>query len=215
MTTAFDRLAERYHERLPGIIRATLLDYGVSSEVIERRRLGWHRESVTVPVESADGHVAFFEMWDAAEIGIAGEANGPVDLYPRAALTPTPKRLIVAEGIHEALVFESHGFQAVAATGSGLFFKAREWGPLLRRTPEVVLAYRRGEREAPGKYLPSRAEVIARVSEAVPHARLLEWPEAVGDDGGAYEFFAQQRRTADDFERLLQTHLRTDDRPRW
>jgi hypothetical protein len=215
MRTPFDQLAQRYHQRLPGIIRATLVDHGLSNEVIDRRSLGWHRESVTVPVPDATGHVAFFEMWDAAEIGIAGESSGPVELYPRQALTPPPARLIIAEGIHEALIFESHGFPAACATGSGLFFKAREWGPLLQGIPEVVLAYRRGEYEAHRGHLPGRAEVSAWAKEAVPRAQILEWPEEVGDGGGAYEFFVSLQHTAEDFRRLLRSCLREGHHARW
>ncbi|MCH7665250.1 MAG: hypothetical protein IH936_04890 [Acidobacteria bacterium] len=100
-------------------------------------------------------------------------------------------------------MLESQGIPAISASGSGRFFKSREWGPLLQRISEVVLAYRRGDREERHKYLLSRGEVRRRARRTVPHAHLLQWPAAVGSDGGAFVFFAENRRTIVDFERLL------------
>jgi hypothetical protein len=203
MKSVFDRLAHEYRLRLPGFIRAILIDHSISAEVIERRGIGWDGKFVTVPVRDASGHVVFFERWNAGEIGVPVEPDIPVELYPREALMPTPSRVIIAEGVHEALVFESHGLTAVTATGTGRVLKLREWGPLIGRVPEVVLAYRRGERRTPGKHVLSRSESVVRAARAFPHARRIEWPEEVGNDGGAYAFFVTLRRTAEEFERLL------------
>lgn len=199
----FEWAAAEYHARLPGFIRAALIDHGISEEVIDRRQLGWDGAFVTVPVRDARGRVVLFERWDAGEIVTPVDRDSPAELYPCEVLTPTPRQIIVAEGVHEALVFESQGFTAVTATGTGRVLKLREWGPLIGRVPEVVLAYRRGEWKVRGKYALSRSALIAKALRAFPQARYLEWPDEVGDDGGAYAFFVGRHRTAEDFERLV------------
>ena len=201
-TGPFDRAAEDYHGRLPGFIRATLVDHGISAEVVERRQLGWDGTHVTIPIRDESGRVVLFERWDAGAVGVPLRFD-PAELFPRDVLTPTPDQIVVAEGVHDALVFESYGIRAVTATGSGLALKLREWGPLIGRVPQVVLAYCRGERRLWSRPHLSRSGTIEKALGAFPQARLVAWPEEVGEGGGAYAYFVLHRRTREDFERLL------------
>ena len=199
---SLEHQAAEHHRALPGFIRATLIDHGVANAVIERRELGWDGDYITVPVREGGGRVGFFERWDPFAVGMPMDDELPVELYPYDVLSGMPDRLLVAEGVHEALVFESEGFPAVAATGTGRVFKAREWAPLLSGVPDVVLAYRSGECRA-GRRTPSRSHVVAEATRALPNARRLAWPDSVRRNGGAYAFFALQGRTREEFEALL------------
>jgi len=203
MNADAEELVERYQARLPGLVRAALLDYGVSDQVIAKRQIGWDGRSITVPVRDQEGRLAFLERWhDESGIGRPVGYEKVVELYPWQVLKEAPSRVVFAEGIHEALVFESLGYSAVAATGTGLFFKAREWAPLLAGLPEVQVAFRSGERRPRRAFLLSRSEVVERILQALPRAHVVAWPATVGRNGGAHEFFVTLRKSAVDFELL-------------
>lgn len=200
----FETRARTYHEELSGLVRATLVDHGISSEVVSQRLLGWDNSAITVPIRGRTGKIAFFERWAGDAIGTPNDTIANVELYGWDVLERKPARVVIAEGIHEALVLQSNGIPAVSASGSGRFFKSREWGDFLREIPQVVLAYRRGEKRERRKYLLSRDEVRARANLAIPEAVSLTWPKELGTNGGAYAFFVTLGKTAEDFERLLQ-----------
>ena len=191
------------HTALPGIVRATLVDYGISEQVIDRRLVGWDGKHVTIPVHDTENRIVFFERWDASAIGEPSGRAPFVELYPWSTVSGRHDRLLITEGIHEALVLESQGFPTITATGSGRFFKQRDWAASVAAVPQVVLAYRRGEKLERRRFLHSRSELAAKVQRAIPHASVLEWPKAVGRNGGAYEFFVTLRKTKDEFEALL------------
>ena len=199
----FERRAALYHHRLPGLIRATLIDHGVSASVIDHRLLGWDGEYLTIPVRNRLGRVVFFERWDGTSVGVPVDDGQTIELYGWEVLRTEPPRVFLAEGIYEALVLQSHGIPAVSATGSGRFFKRREWGPALLAVPQVVLAYRRGERKERRRYLLTRHCVVERARQALPDATIVTWPDELGDDGGAAAFFVTHRRSVEDLETLI------------
>ena len=199
--------AERYHEGLPGLARAALQDHGIGREVIVRRLIGFDGEHITVPVYRADGTIAFLERWSGDAIGTPAEPNTRVELFGAEVLRSAPERVFLAEGIHECLVLESHGLVSVAATGSGRFFKPREWVPLLREVPELFLAYRRGESRERHHFLHTRQEIRAAALETLPNACLLDWPEEVGAEGGAVTFFTTLGNSRQAFEDLIPDEL--------
>ena len=199
----FEQRALDHHVRLPGILRALLHDRGISSRVIEKRLLGWDGTHVTIPVRDQAGQVVFFERWDPKEVGVPVDSRKTVELFGWDVLDECPARLVIAEGCHEALVFESVGVPAVSATYTGRFFKERLWSPALASTADIVLAFRRGDKRERGKYLPSRAEVVEAITSALPDAHVLDWPPAIGDQGGAFDYFVTLMKTADDFWLLV------------
>ncbi|MCH7665254.1 MAG: hypothetical protein IH936_04910 [Acidobacteria bacterium] len=99
----FENRARGYAEALPGIIRATLMDHGVSSTVVDDRLIGWDGNYITVPVRGRAGRIVFFERWDAAGIGKPVDDLEYVELFGWDVLERKPSRLVIAEGIHEAL----------------------------------------------------------------------------------------------------------------
>lgn len=201
-TQDFETRATRYHHALPGIARAALCDAGISDAVIDQAQLGFDGDHLCVPIHDERGRVAFFEHWEPGRLGLAVGDIERVEFFGWRRLKERPSRIVIAEGVFEALVLESCGFPAVAATGSGLVFKVREWAPDLTVVPEVIAAYKRGERRQRRRWLSSRDEVRLSVIAAVPGVRMLEWPEEVGPHGGAETFFVTLGRPPEDFERL-------------
>lgn len=72
MTTSLLDKAYTYHARLPGIIRATLNDYGIDDLLIDTHLLGWDGKRVTKPLFDTDGHVIDIERYDLVP-------DGPLD----------------------------------------------------------------------------------------------------------------------------------------
>ena len=199
----FEMRASEYRRALPGLVRAALVDHGISTKILDCREIGWNDRRVAIPIRGRAGNVIFFEQWDAASIGKPLPGAPSVELFPWTTLNDPGDYLLIVEGVHEALVPESQGFPAIAATGSGRSFKQRDWAAAVASIPQVVVAYRRGEKLERRRFLQSRSELAAKVHRTIPHASVLEWPEAVGDNGGAYEFFVTLGKTKDDFEELL------------
>lgn len=201
MPTILNVLARAYHRDLPGIIRATLNDSGISDEVINRRILGWDGEHVTIPIwNRAGSRVAFMEHWHADRIGKPVNEVAPVELYPWSLLGPVPKKVYIAEGIQEALILESQGFGTVTATGTGRVFKARDWGSVLGRVKRVVLAYPAGEQPARRKGELSRSKLIKLATRSLPHAKRLRWPSESA--GSAFSYFVEAKHDQSDFKQL-------------
>ena len=192
---------------LPGVVRAVLLDHGVSAEVIDERMIGWSDGRISVPVGASTGSFSFFERWVPPEVngsrfGTAEELQ-TVELYGWNVVERSAERLFLCEGVLECLVALSHGLEAVSATGTGLFFKAREWVPHLETSPNIFLLYRRGNTFERRAHVLSRGALVEKVLEALPGARRVPWPTECGENGGVADFFVRLGRSRDDFERLL------------
>lgn len=55
------------HYELPGIIRATLNDYGLDDLLIDASLLGWDGRRITKPVFDCEGAVIEIERYDLAD----------------------------------------------------------------------------------------------------------------------------------------------------
>lgn len=233
MQISFDNQMSEFHRGLPGVLRAVLLDLGLSEHVIRQRRLGWDGRAVTVPIVDAHGVAYFVERWHiASDDAVRVESAPRVELFGQDTLASlggarfaesdvrtggadggSAGFVVFAEGVLEALVLESCGAAAVAATGSGRYFKGREWGTLLRQAPDVAVALRRGERRAERKGQLSRSEVESRILEALPDARHATWPPAAGRGGGARSLLARKHRPCAYVMAVLQGEGPGDARP--
>ena len=194
---------EEYHRKLPGIVRALLTDHGISSAVIDRHQLGFDGEAITVPIRDTAGQVLLLERWDGEALGVPLDALGRVELFGAEVLENPPQEVFIAEGVFEALILESQGLPAVAASGTGRFFKAREWGALFAGVRRPVIALRRGEKTPRSRYLPSRADVAEEIARVLPRAMTLEWLPEVGRDGGAYAYFVTAVGTVENLRTFL------------
>lgn len=64
--------AYTYHTQMPGIIRATLNDFGLPDELIDVHLFGWDGKRVTRPLFDCDGQVIDIERYDLAAGGNLG-----------------------------------------------------------------------------------------------------------------------------------------------
>ncbi len=195
MNHDLERLTLDWHQALPGIARAALIDHGLGSETIDRHWLGWNGAHFTVPVRNAAGRVVFVESWWPEKPGEPVTPEKSVLLFGAEILAANPYRVVIAEGILEALVLQSARLSAVSSTGSGRYFKRREWGPLLDKIPQVLVAFKNGPLTERRKWILDRDEVTEKILERLSQARRVSWPETVGRHGGAVEFFARGRGT--------------------
>ncbi len=188
MNTDFEQLAIEYHQSLPGLVRATLNDSGVSNAVIDHHQIGWDDECIAVPVRNASGSVVLFEKWQ--DVGVPVEELGHIELFPWAAVKRQPPFATYCEGIHEALVVESCGVPAICATGSGRYYKARAWQGDLEKISLLIVALKKGSRRDRRKGRLSRAEVEAKILSSLSNARSISWHDEVKDDSGAAAYAA-------------------------
>lgn len=205
MLDDFNKQAEAWHGALPGIVRAFLLDHGVSDEVIDRNLLGWDGEHITVPIRNCRGRVVFFERWHSNSIGKPNEPEVTVELLGRDVLKNSPEQVVIAEGILEALVLQSAGFAAVSASGSGRYFKAREWAGYFRDIPSVLVAFKNGPHRERQKWKLDRDGVAEKILALVRQAKRVDWPLDLGLGAGAFEFFVQGPGTREGLEALWDT----------
>ena len=190
MDADFEKLAQKYHDRLPGIVRAALNDGGIANAVIDRHQIGWDDESITIPVRSRSGAVAFFERW--SDVGALAEEIPAVELFPWETVLMRPQMAVFCEGVHECLVVESAGLPAVCATGSGRYFKVREWREDLAKIPSLLIAMKSGEEKDRRKGRPSRYEIVEKVETSVPGGRIIRWPADLGDGAGAVDYLLKR-----------------------
>jgi DNA primase len=191
-------IAHQYHRAMPDRIRRYLNARGITDEIIELHILGWNGERITIPIRDAEGRVLFFKLRKDPE----DERPGPKMLAPvRSAVTVygwerlrvKPSRIIICEGEFDRLVLEAHGFAAVTSTGGAGVFRS-EWAEAFKEIPEVYVCFDRDDAGRRG---------ALRVAELIPHTRLVELPEAVGDGGDVTDLFVRLGNTRANFLRLL------------
>src|SRR5947209_5873254 len=183
-------LAANYHRALPGRIRQYLNNRGITDLLIDYHAIGWNGNRITIPVYNREGEIAFFKLAkdpeDQTGPKMMASPGGYAELYEWGAVLPEPGRIIICEGEFDRIVLEANGFIAVTSTaGSGVFKK--EWARAFANIPEVYICYDRDEAGAKGS---------ERVASLIPHARIVELPEEVGDGGDVTDFFVRLGKPA-------------------
>lgn len=168
-------------------------------ESIDRFGIGWDGEAITVPIRTRSSSIVFFERWDGSAIGVPLDQQPAVELFGWQHLLDHPERVVVAEGVYEALIFESAGIPAVAATGSGRFFKSREWTGSFSEIAEVLITYKAGDKVERRPCLLSRQAVREKIRFGLPQAEEVLWPAIFKRNQGAFEFFVVRGGTREEF----------------
>jgi DNA primase len=193
-------LIRKYHQDLPDHIRTYLRERrGISDAVIDLALLGWDGRRITIPIFNRDGVFSFFKLAKAPDDTsdspkMLAPPGTQAELYGWERLQPTPPEVIICEGEFDRLMLESRCFRAVTSTGGAGVFR-REWAEYFREIPSVYICF---DRDAAGK---AGARKVARL---IPHARVVELPEEVGEGGDITDFFVRLGRTEEDFRRLLE-----------
>ena len=81
------------------------------------------------------------------------------------------------------MVLEANGFKAVTSTAGARAFK-KEWAKEFENVPEVYICFDNDEAGKAG---------ALRVGRLIPHAKIVDLPEEVGQGGDVTDFFVQLR----------------------
>src|SRR5437867_4132459 len=183
---------------MPLRIRQYLNHRGILDAAIDPHLLGWNGERITIPVFDREGRLVFARLAKDPHDPQPGPkmltpAGGYVELYGWERVRVRPPRILICEGEFDRLVLESRGLAAVTSTGGAGVFRA-EWAEPFREIPDVYLCFDRDEAGRRG---------AANVARLIPHSRLIELPEEVGDGGDVTDFFVRLGRSPEDFRALL------------
>jgi len=197
-TSDLFHLAAQYHRALPERLRTYLNSRGIPDAIVDRYFLGWNGSRITIPVFNEKGMCAFFRLAkgpdDSSDAPKMFSMRGSsVELYGWETLRLKPQRVVICEGEFDRLVLEANGFPAATSTGGAGSFDP-EWAEAFAGIPEVYVCF---DHDEPGR------KGALRVARMIPHAKLVELPEEVGENGDVTDFFARLGRDAGDFEKLL------------
>jgi DNA primase len=192
-------LARRFHSDLPDRIRQYLNGRGIPDEMIDLNLLGWNGWRITIPVLDDNGKVEFFKQAKDPEDKndspkMIAWPKGHMELYGRENLQGNPGAIIICEGEFDRLVLESNGFKAVTATGGVRAFK-KEWAKEFESIANVYICF---DNDEPGK------SGSLRVAGLIPHVKIVELPDEVGEGGDVTDFFVRLGRSREEFMKILE-----------
>jgi DNA primase len=192
------RLAAEYRAALPDRIREYLRSRGLSDAAIDTYQLGWDGRRITIPITNRDGEIVSFKLAKDPEDQsgspkMLASRGARLELYGWEEVLRRPVRLVICEGEFDRLVLQSHGFPAVTSIGGAGTFR-REWARDFETIEHVYLCFDRDEAGRQG---------ALKVGLLIPHARIVNLPEELGDGGDVTDFFVRLHHTPEDFERLL------------
>lgn len=186
-------LARDLHRNLPEGKRRELLSLGLLEKQVKRRLIGWNGAEYSVPVFEGEElvYLAYLTIGKKGAVSERVDTRTPATLYAADILRRLPRRVVVVEGVWNALVLEAHGFAAVGVTGTPRELAPRYRAPF-QGIREVAIAFRPsglGAREA------------CHIASVIPQARILQLPSFAEEGAGAY--FTRHGRGREDFRRLL------------
>src|SRR5438094_1321634 len=193
-------LAHEYHRNLSPHVREYLQQVrGISPEIVDLHLLGWNGSRITIPIFDRTGQFAFFKLakgpndqTDSPKMLATPGAHA--ELYGWERILANPEQIIICEGEFDRLVLESRGFAAVTSTGGALTFRPT-WAEAFRGIPRVYICF---DNDGPGL---AGAE---RVAPLIPHARIVQLPDEVGEGGDVTDFFVRLGRSREEFIGLLE-----------
>jgi DNA primase len=192
-------LARKFHKNIPDRIREYLHDRGIPDEMIDLNLIGWNGWRITIPIFNREGELVFFKQArDPEDKGdgpkMIAWPKGHLELYGWENLKGKPSQIIICEGEFDRLVLETNGFEAVTSTGGARSFK-KEWATEFVSIPEVYICFDNDEAGKNG---------ALRVGRLIPHAKIVELPQEVGDGGDVTDYFVRLGRSQEDFLKFLQ-----------
>jgi DNA primase len=198
-TTNLIDVAIQHHDALPKRLRQYLKGRGIPDEIINAHLLGWNGWCITIPIYNCKSEVVFFKLAKDPDDHRPGpkmltSPGGGVELYGWDRVLQRPKQIIICEGEFDRLVLEAQGFAAVTSTGGAATFRP-EWAQAIREIPEVYVCFDRDQAGRNGARI---------VTTLIPHAKVVELPEEVGEAGDVTDYFIRLKRGPDKFVRLLE-----------
>jgi DNA primase len=191
-------LATEYHKTLPERIRRYLNQRGIPDDLIDRHLLGWNGWRITIPIFNREGNLVTFRLAKDPEDRtespkMMATPGASAELYGWDQVLRKPDEIVICEGEFDRLVLEARSFPAVTSTGGARTFRS-EWAAAFTPIPDVYVCFDRDDGGRKGSL---------RVGQLIPHAKLVELPQEVGEGGDVTDFFVRLGRTAEDFRKLL------------
>lgn len=192
-------VALQHHDALPKRLRQYLNSRGIPDPIINSNILGWNGWRITIPIYNHQGEVVFFKLAkdpqdERPAPKMLTSPGGGVELYGWDRVLQKPNQIIICEGEFDRLVLEGQGFFAVTSTGGAATFRP-EWAKAIRSIPQVYACFDRDQAGLNGAML---------VTLMIPHAKVVELPEEVGEAGDVTDFFVRLKRSSEEFVRLLE-----------
>lgn len=179
-------------------MRAYLNARGIPDELVDYYGLGFDGGRISVPITNHDGEVVFFKLAkdpeDTSEAPkmLASEGSH-AELYGWERLLGKPDRVVICEGEFDRLVLEAQRIPAVTSTGGAGVFRP-EWAESFATIPDVYVCFDRDDAGRAG---------AVRVAGLIPHAKIVELPEDVGEGGDVTDFFVRLGKSPEDFLSLM------------
>ncbi len=191
-------IAAEYHTAIPVRIREYLHGRGIPDAVIDVHLLGWDGARISIPISDKAGTVVSFKFAkDPEDTGsgakMLASRGARLELYGWEQVLSKPSDIIICEGEFDRLVLEAQGFRAVTSTGGARNFRP-EWAADFAAIPEVYICFDRDEAGRQG---------VLKIGQLIPHAKVVELPEEVGEGGDVTDFFVRLGWSRDDFAKLL------------
>src|SRR5215216_6871987 len=198
-TTNLIDVALQHHDALPKRLRQYLNSRGIPDHIINSNILGWNGWRITIPIYNQKGEVVFFKLAkdpqdERPAPKMLTSPGAGVELYGWDRVLQKPEQIIICEGEFDRLVLEAQGFFAVTSTGGAATFRP-EWAKAIRSIPQVYACF---DRDQPGR------NGAMLVTLMIPHAKVVELPQEVGEAGDVTDYFVQLKRSPEEFARLLE-----------
>jgi DNA primase len=190
--------AEEYHQALPPRIREYLNGRGIPDVLVDFFLMGWTGTRISIPIFGREGQLVSFKFAKSPD----DETDSPkmlaspgakAELYGWEDVLYKPEEIVICEGEFDRLALKAQGFRAVTSTGGARVFR-RDWAAEFGPIPHVYICF---DRDAAGR------EGALQVGRLIPHGRLIELPEEVGEGGDVTDFFVRLGRTDDNFRALF------------
>lgn len=210
-------LAADYHTQLMAMsdtapIRKVLKELrGFTDETLKDSLIGWDRQKmrITIPIYDEYNELVNIRLykWDA-ESG-AEKMKNYVDEFENAygevridgiedLLDDSVEEIIWCEGETDRRILKQNGFHVCTPTsGTGSF--RPEWKKLFKNKKKVYILQ---DNDAPGE---RGAAAIAEQLYRLAPVFLPKWPEGFMEKGDPTDFFVKSKRTAQDFQYMLDT----------
>src|SRR5262245_49835980 len=200
--------AAEHHEALPPRVREYLHRRGIPDPLIDFFLLGWNGSRITIPVFDREGAVAFFKLGKDPEDQtdspkMLATPGAHAELYGWEDVLHQPEEIVICEGEFDRLVLKGQGFRAVTSTGGARVFRA-DWAGEFASIPNVYICF---DFDAAG------LDGALNVGRLIPHAKMIELPEEVGEGGDVSDFFVRLGRTDDDFRVLMASAMPVRSQP--
>ena len=209
------QLVDRWHEmllRAPRVMDFLLNKRGLRPESIERFKLGWDAERITIPVFNTQGECINVRRYlpnaKSAKMVSYRAGLGEAVLYPVANLSSDT--ILLCEGEMDCILANQQGYNAMTATGGAGTWR-EEWNEMFK-DKTVYICYDVDQAGAVGS-----DKVARKIYSYASLVKVIRLPIVDIKGGDVTNYFVDLGHTREDFDRLINDTLsfnRDQERPK-